>query len=366
MQGDEGRSTAPVLTPGDEERLRTARAQFAPTGTYLDTASIGLPPRRAHEALHAELDRWRDGEARPTDYDPYVARARELYAALAGVDPSQVAVGSQVSVLAGLVAGSLATGSQVLTATGDFTSILFPFHARGDLDVREMPLDELPGAVSASTRLVSVSAVQSSDGAVADLDALREACDAAGARILLDTTQAAGWLPVDAGRYAYTVLAGYKWLLTPRGTAYLTVQDGLLDELIPTGAGWYAGEDPWTSIYGTPLRLAADARRLDVSPAWHSWVGAVPALELLTEVGPAALHAHSVALAGGFRAAAGLAPGDSAIVAVDADECAPELLAQERITASVRAGRLRFSFHLCASLDEAERAGELLRGHVSA
>ena len=40
-------------------------------------------------------------------------------------------------------------------------------------------------------------------------------------------------------------------------------------------AGWYAGQHPWESIYGTPLRLAEDARRFDVSPAWKITVPVV-------------------------------------------------------------------------------------------
>jgi hypothetical protein len=43
---------------------------------------------------------------------------------------------------------------------------------------------------------------------------------------------------------------------------------------VPLAAGWYAGPDPWTTVYGLPLRLAADARALDVSPAWLGHVGA--------------------------------------------------------------------------------------------
>ena len=33
----------------------------------------------------------------------------------------------------------------------------------------------------------------------------------------LDTTQAVGWLPVNASRFAYSACGGYKWLLSPRG-----------------------------------------------------------------------------------------------------------------------------------------------------
>ena len=89
--------------------------------------------------------------------------------------------------------------------------------------------------------------------------------------------------------------------------------------LRPLYAGWYAGDDPWTSIYGPPLRLAEDARRLDISPAWLAWAGTVPALELLAEVGIAAIHRHDLALANALRERLGLPPGDSAIVTVTAE-----------------------------------------------
>jgi len=254
----------------------------------------------------------------------------------------------------------------VLTAVGDFTSILFPFYAQAGrgVTVREVPLDRIADEVTARTALVSVSAVQSADGRVADLDRLHAACAATRTRVLLDTTQAVGWLPIQADRFDYTVCGGYKWLLAPRGTAFFTVRPELREELVPQHAGWYAGTDPWSSMYGSPLRLAPDARRFDLSPAWHSWVAAAPSLQLLTEVGPAALHAHALGLAERFRAAVDLPSSNSAIVSVLADDEAPDLMTAARIMGSVRAGRLRLSFHVSTSQDDADRAGEVLAGHV--
>ena len=115
--------------------------------------------------------------------------------------------------------------------------------------------------------------------------------------------------------------------------------------LRPLYAGWYAGDDPWTSIYGPPLRLAEDARRLDISPAWLAWTGTVAALELLAEVGIAAIQRHDLALANALRERFGLPPGDSAIVTVAA-EGGLERLRAAGIKASVRAGAVRLSFHL--------------------
>ena len=118
-----------------------------------------------------------------------------------------------------------------------------------------------------------------------------------------DVTQAAGWLPVDATALDVTVCASYKWLSAPRGTAFLTVSPDLMDRLRPTSAGWYAGEEIWSSVYGPAMALARDARRFDVSPAWLCWVGAVPALELFAAAPLDAVHRYTVGLADAFRRA---------------------------------------------------------------
>jgi hypothetical protein len=136
----------------------------------------------------------------------------------------------------------------------------------------------------------------------------------------VDATQAVGWLPFHADRFDFVSCATYKWLLSPRGTAFGVIRPERLGMLRPLYAGWYAGDDPWTAIYGTPLRLAKDARRLDISPAWLAWAGTVPALELLAEVGIAAIHRHDLGLANALRERLGLPAGDSAIVTVAAEK----------------------------------------------
>jgi selenocysteine lyase/cysteine desulfurase len=344
----------------------SARQEFQAEGVYLNTASLGLPPRAALRALHEVLESWQRGEAAPADYDVAVHASRRAYAQLVGVQACDVAVGSQVSVFAGLVAAALPDHSEVLTVQGEFTSVVFPFLAQAGrgITVREVPLEHLADEVTAKTTLVSVSAVQSADGRLTDLDALEQACSATPTRVLLDTTQAVGWLPIEANRFAYTTGGGYKWLLAPRGTAFFTVQPDLVGGLVPHTAGWYAGNDPWTSIYGSPLRLATDARRFDVSPAWHSWVGQGPALELLTRIGSRALHEHALGLANRFRAGVDLAPGDSAIVSLAVDAQAGDRLVHGQISASNRAGRLRLAFHLNNTIADADHAAEALRDHL--
>lgn len=255
---------------------------FAPDPGYLNTASLGVPPLAALTALHEVLQDWGRGRLQPPDFDEAVNSSRRAWASLSGVDAALVATGSTVSQFVGLVAASLPDGARVVTAAGDFTSVLFPFLAQADRGVRveEVPLEQL-ASVRGRADLVAVSAVQSADGRLVDLATLLPAVSAAGARLLLDTTQSCGWLPLDVSGVDYVVCGGYQWLLSPRGTAFFFVRADVLEGLRPLAAGWYADDDPWTSIYGSPLRLAADARRLDLSPAWFSWTGAAVALELL-------------------------------------------------------------------------------------
>ena len=110
---------------------------------YVNTASIGLPPRRVAKALDEAIQAWRTGRVEAADYDAIVDRARRRFAGLVGVTPDRVAIGNQVSTFTGLVAAALPDGAQVLAAEEDFSSVLFPFLAHADrgVRVRTVPLD---------------------------------------------------------------------------------------------------------------------------------------------------------------------------------------------------------------------------------
>jgi selenocysteine lyase/cysteine desulfurase len=334
-----------------------ARRLFEPAAPYLNTASYGLPPRPAWEALQAALADWHGGRVSWERWGDSTQRARELWAALVGVPAERVATGATVSELVGLVAAAVPRG-RVLAVDVEFTSLLWPFLAQRH-DVETVPLEELAGRVGADTDVVAVSAVQSSNGAVADLDAVVAAARAHDALVVVDATQAVGWLPLDGSRLDAVVGAGYKWLCSPRGTAWLALGERLLDSVPALHAGWWAGEDPHDSYYGPPLRLAAGVRRLDTSPAWFAWVGCAPALEVIAAVGVEAIHGHDVGLANRFRTGLGLPPASSAIVSVDVPG-AHDKLERAGIRAASRAGSLRASFHLSTSDADVDAALEAL------
>lgn len=342
--------------------LEEARSLWDPAGPYLNTASYGLPPRPAWEALQTALRDWRHGRTSWEQWNESTDRARALFGQLVGVPAERVSAGSTVSTFVGVLAASVPDGARVVVPEIDFASLLFPFLVHEQrLDVVTVPLERLAGAVDELTDVVAFSAVQSSNGAVADFDTVLRAAAANEALTIVDATQGCGWLPLDASRFDALVCANYKWLMAPRGTAFLAVSERLQERTEPLLAGWYAGDDVYASYYGRPLRVAATARRLDTSPAWFNWVAAAPALETLLAVGVDAVHEHDVRLANRFRAGLGLPESNSAIVSTDVPGAA-ERLAAAGIQASVRAGSLRASFHLYNTLDDVDAALAALAG----
>lgn len=334
--------------------LARIKAQFEPVPGYLNAATLGLPPIPVADAVREAVTHWQLGKATATGYDDDVRGARAAYARLVSVPLEWVSVGSQTSVIAGLVASSLPDGAEVVCIEGDFASMLFPFlvHADRGITVRQVPLSKVAASLTERTALVAFSLVQSASGTVCDGPAIAAAARAVGALTFCDITQAVGWLPVVAGDYDLSVCSAYKWLCQPRGTAYLTIRPELMERVRPVHAGWYAGEDVWGSCYGPSMHLAHDARRFDVSPVWLSWVGAVPALEVMSMVPTAVIGRHNIALGDELRTRLGLPevgrPAiDSPIVSLaDPTGEFAGRLAERGASVASRAGRVRIAFHI--------------------
>ena len=352
----------------EADQLARVKAQFEPVPGYLNAATLGLPPIPVAEAVRAAVTGWQRGKAMATSYDEDVDAARKAYARLVSVPLDWVSVGSQTSVIAGLVASSLPDGAEVVCIEGDFSSMIFPFlvHADRGVTVRQVPLPELASSLTERTALVAFSLVQSASGSLCDSSAIAAAARAVGALTFCDITQAAGWLPVAAGEYDLTTCSAYKWLCHPRGTAYLTIAPALIERVRPIHAGWYAGDDVWSSCYGPLMHLAHDARRFDVSPVWLSWVGAVPALEVMTMVPTALIGEHNIALANDLRACIGLSAVGSPIVSLsDPTGLMAGRLAERGATVASRAGRVRIAFHIWNTTDDVDLVGTALSSLLS-
>lgn len=341
--------------------IEAAQALWTPAGTYLNTASYGLPPTPAWDALTRALEDWRGGRTSWEHWGIPGEEARASFARLVGAPVESVAIGPNVSTLVGLVAASIPDGSRVLAPEVEFTSLLFPFlvQEHRSVTVRLVPASEVAGEIGPDVDVVAFSAVQMATGEVADLDAIASAAHEHGALTVVDATQAIGWLPVAARGFDIVAAHAYKWMMSPRGTSFMAIRPERMATVVPHTAGWYAGEDPLQTFFGPPLRLAASARRFDTSPAWFMWVATAAALDVLERIGVTAIHAHDVELANRFRAGLGLEASDSAIVFCDIEDAADKL-ERAGIRAAVRAGRLRTSWHVYNTGEDVERALDVL------
>jgi selenocysteine lyase/cysteine desulfurase len=336
-------------------------AEFVGAPGFLNSPTYGLPPRFVVDALQHCIDEWQSGSMDVPSFDAYVQAGREAYAALTGVPVQAVVMAGTVSAALGLVAAAIPDGSRVVTLAGEFTSTSFPFAAQAGrgVTITELPADELVSH-AADFDVVTASLVQSANGAVLDVDSLRRSVAGTDTLTVIDITQALGWKQVDAGWADVTVAAVYKWLLAPRGTAWMSLSDRMTRAMTPHAANWYAGAEPWQTIYGLPLRLADDARRFDVSPTWFSALGAGLTMPWLASLDRAAVQAHTVGLASRLRTELQLPQQNSAIVSLPISD-ASDKLKRAGIRASVRAGAVRVGFHLYNTENDLDRLLDALK-----
>jgi selenocysteine lyase/cysteine desulfurase len=181
------------------------------------------------------------------------------------------------------------------------------------------------------------------------------AARAVDALVVVDGSQAVGWLPTDASEVDAFACSAYKWLMSPRGSAFLALSDRCGTA---SGRSTPGGTPAPTCTRPTTARRCGwppDARRFDVSPAWFSWVGTAPVLELVEQIGVGADPCVRRGAGGPVPRRARPAAGGTAIVSTTV-EGAAERLERAGIRAAVRAGALRASFHLYSTEADVDAA----------
>ena len=103
-------------------------------------------------------------------------------------------------------------------------------------------VDALAEAIDSRTRLVSLSAVQFSNGYRHDLELTSELCRNSGVLLNLDAIQWVGALEMDVRRYHvdFMSVGGHKWLLGPIGTGIFYCNRQSLRLLDPPNVGYHS------------------------------------------------------------------------------------------------------------------------------
>ncbi len=105
-----------------------------------------------------------------------------------------------------------------------------------------VPVDAIAERMDARTRLVSVSAVQFSNGFRQDLQSTAELCRAHGVLLNVDAIQWLGALPLDLAQTPIDFLSagGHKWLLSPIGTGIFYCRRESMHLLDPPSVGYHS------------------------------------------------------------------------------------------------------------------------------
>ena len=105
-----------------------------------------------------------------------------------------------------------------------------------------MTVDDLAAAIDSTTRLISLSAVQFSNGYRQDLAATSELCAKCRILLNLDAIQWVGALEMDLSRYQidFMSVGGQKWLLAPIGTGFFYCNEESLNYLDPPNVGYHS------------------------------------------------------------------------------------------------------------------------------
>ena len=280
---------------------------------YLNQASLGLIGQPAVTAMHTLIDNVaRHGNVYMSDEDEvaYCGTLRERASRLLHCDSTQVAIVASASEILGQLPMLLQPRlrSTILAVSSDFPAITRPWLRLAALKnhtvrfVDDQPTcdltDTLIEAIDESTSVVAVSSVQYATGTVVDISRLRQSAVEVGARLIVDATQAAGAMRVDAAAWNAdaVVASGYKWLGGHGGVA-LAVMSPLLLEQVPPLPGWMGASDPF-GFDATSVSLANDARRYTQSTmSYASMAGLVVAVEQLLSLGQARIEAHARTLA---------------------------------------------------------------------
>jgi cysteine desulfurase / selenocysteine lyase len=356
---------------------------------YLNTGSIGLEPLPV-QAAGEELGRQIAGRGTVGFDDEIEKRVgdvpRAASARLLGADPDDVAVVTHATEALCQLAWWLkpGEGQNVVSADLEFPSVTYPWLrlARDTgVEVRLAPalddpasfsLDTIAAAVDGRTAVICVSHVQYASGHRLDPEGLVELARSADATLVLDATQAAGVVPLDAPGLGVDVLvtSGYKWLCSAPGAGICYLRRELWEELDPPFVGWKSTEDA-IAFDARTIPLANAARRLEYStPAYAAGAALAAAVDYLLDLGIENVLEHDLALAAELHeglerlGANVLTPAEddrrAAIVIArfpgHQGEAVAGALADAGVIVSPRLGAVRFSLHHFNDSSDVERA----------
>lgn len=352
---------------------------------YLDAASVGLSHKGGAEAI----SKWQNAlaEEGTIAFDEQAEvdcldNLNEAMAKLFNSSVDDVAIASSETVLMQSLAWAVmpAKGSKIVATEITHPSTIYPWMrvaeqtgadvhwVRADERLAIDP-DELEASIDDSTSVVCLSQVEYGTGQKYDLRRFAEKAHRYGAIIVVDGTQSAGQVPVDAATGVDAVATStYKWLCGPFGTGAMYVSPAL-QKLNPGIVGWRSHKDMW-DFQADRLELPGNAKRYEFGTmAYGTAFGATEAVRHLLETGIDRIVEHNRRVS--KRLIAGLEDLGAEVLGPqgDADRSATvaarfpgknsrdfaQTLKSANVIASLRRDFIRFSPHYYNNIDDIDQ-----------
>lgn len=297
----------------------SAKTHFAAMPfTHLDAGSTHPMPLGARAALEEYLRyKTQDGSA-PGTYS-VSAKERSMIArfgAMVGAAPDELSLVQSTTMGENLVIRALGipqSGGRIVTDALHFFGSFYTYGelAKAAMDVVTLPmtkegridLDQMAAAVNDRTRLVSISAVSTTNGFQHDLKQVCDLAHAHGAYVYVDMVHAAGVTPLDLRAAGVDFAAGssYKWLMGDFGLGFLYIRREVQERVQRPWWGYHQVSAFKSHVfpYDPP---GAGAATYEMSPdaagkfamGTTSWTGVVQldySLGLLAQLGVPAIEA---------------------------------------------------------------------------
>ena len=317
--GVAGRCSTIRRVPRDLQAVRAELPCLADE-VYLNTGGSGPMPSAAARAIagaaSAGAARGRMSLAVWSETDRLLLDTRAAAASVVGAPGDDVALVQNTSSGLDVVVWGIdwSPGDEIVCTDCEHPGLSVPVAVaarRHGLRVRWIPADRahgdlasaVAGACGPRTRLVALSHVAWTTGAVLDVAGAARAAHDAGALCVVDGAQAVGAIPVDAAALGVDAYAfpAQKWLLGPEGLGALWVSREARERIDLTFTGYEAGTGH--SPHGD-VTLHGGSRRYETSTApvmlCAGWIASIRWLE---ELGWDWVHGRTAEMHAAARAA---------------------------------------------------------------
>jgi len=374
--------------PTQQEELWRREFPITRELIYLNNCSLTPLPERGRRAIERFTREWTQLGGRAW-YDHWIGEYEGLRADVArvlGATVDEIAIEPNVS--AGLVgiASTFDYGKRPKVIVSDLD---FPTDGHAFLAVRErgaevtfvrspdrirVPLELFAEAIDEQTAVVCTGHVYFTSGWIQDVRALAELCHRKGAKLVVDAYQTIGAFPFDVNASGVDYLVGgtLKWLMGGPGVAFLYARRDVAEAARPSAVGWWGVADPF-AFDVEHLDPGKGARRFEYgTPAVAAIYAARAGISLLEEIGIATVReSHMLlsqrlvdgAIAQGWTVRCPVVAKErTAIVTLEhpRPQEAVDALRASGVISDSRPGLIRLSPHHFNTLDEIDRALELL------